>query len=158
MTELKPVCATLHPDMKNPCDGAIFCYAKDNVDCYVAELKTSHEVHEKYLTDAFKIREKALQDAADTKDACIERMKEKITVFKIREKALQDAADTKDACIERMKEKITVLEKNLWDLQRIPHTDNSAVIARLLEENKALKMQCKESSEQLQAFRKRYND
>lgn len=130
MTELKPVCATLHPDMKNPCDGAIFCYAKDNVDCYVAELKTSHEVHEKYLTDAFKIREKALQDAADTKDACI----------------------------ERMKEKITVLEKNLWDLQRIPHTDNSAVIARLLEENKALKMQCKESSEQLQAFRKRYND
>lgn len=130
MTELKPVCATLHPDMKNPCDGAIFCYAKDNVDCYVAELKTSHEVHEKYLTDAFKVREKALQDAADTKDACI----------------------------ERMKEKITVLEKNLWDLQRIPHTDNSAVIARLLEENKALKMQCKESSEQLQAFRKRYND
>lgn len=130
MTELKPVCATLHPDMKNPCDGAIFCYAKDNVDCYVAELKTSHEAHEKYLTDAFKVREKALQDAADTKDACI----------------------------ERMKEKITVLEKNLWDLQRIPHTDNSAVIARLLEENKALKMQCKESSEQLQAFRKRYND
>ena len=100
------------------------------MDCYVAELKTSHEVHEKYLTDAFKVREKALQDAADTKDACI----------------------------ERMKEKITVLEKNLWDLQRIPHTDNSAVIARLLEENKALKMQCKESSEQLQAFRKRYND
>lgn len=62
MTELKPICATLHPNMKSPCDGAIFVYAKDDVDKFIAEQNETHAVHEKYLTDAFNIREQALQD------------------------------------------------------------------------------------------------
>ena len=49
------------PRMKNPCDGAIACYAKDDADTYVSKLIAQHAAHEKYLTDVFDIREKALQ-------------------------------------------------------------------------------------------------
>lgn len=59
---------------------------------------------------------------------------------------LKTALDTKDACIERMQEKIRTLEKEVWDLKNIPHTDNSAVIARLLEENERYKKMFKEKN------------
>lgn len=49
------------------------------------------------------------------------------------------ALETKDACIDRMADKIRTLEKEVWGLKNIPHTDNSAVIARLLEENETYK-------------------
>ena len=49
------------PRMKNPCDGAIACYAKEDADKYISELIAQHAAHEKYLMDAFDIREKALQ-------------------------------------------------------------------------------------------------
>lgn len=71
---------------------------------------------------------------------------------------LRDSADLKDACIKRMTEKITTLEKNLWDLQRKPHTDCGSQVERFQEENKALKLKLKEVTEKLQAFQKRYND
>lgn len=115
MPELKPICAIPQKKMLNPCDGAILCYAKDDVD-----------------------------EVLKSKDETI--------------KKLQDAADTKDACILRMKEKITDLEKNLWDLQRKPHTDCGSQVERFQEENKALKSELMEAKELLQAFQKRYND
>lgn len=115
MPELKPICAIPNKKMLNPCDGAIFCYAKDDVD-----------------------------EILKSKDETI--------------KKLQDAADTKDACILRMKEKITVLENNLWDLQRKPHTDFGSQLERYQEENKALKSELIETKELLQAYQKRYND
>lgn len=59
---------------------------------------------------------------------------------------LKTALDTKDACIERMQEKIRTLEKEVWDLKNIPHTDNSAVIALLLEENERYKKMFKEKN------------
>lgn len=49
------------------------------------------------------------------------------------------ALESKDACIDRMADKIRTLEKEVWGLKNIPHTDNSAVIARLLEENETYK-------------------
>ncbi len=115
MSEHKPICAIPNKKMLNPCDGAILCYAKDDVD-----------------------------EILKSKDETI--------------KKLQDAADTKDACILRMKENITVLENNLWDLQRKPHTDCGSQIERYQEENKALKSELMEKKELLQAYQKRYND
>jgi len=47
--------------------------------------------------------------------------------------------EVKDACINEMVHKIQVLEKSVQDLKQMPHTDNTAVIARLLDENAKLK-------------------
>lgn len=64
---------------------------------------------------------------------------------------LQESLVTKDACIIKLNEKIRNLESKIWELQKIPYTDNSAVISRLTEENKQLKKIVKN-------FQKRYND
>ena len=64
---------------------------------------------------------------------------------------LQEALVTKDACIIKLNEKIRNLESKIWELQKIPYTDNSAVISRLTEENEQLKKIVKN-------FQKRYND
>ena len=64
---------------------------------------------------------------------------------------LQESLVTKDACIIKLNEKIRNLESKIWELQKIPYTDNSAVISRLTEENKQLKKIIKN-------FQKRYND
>lgn len=64
---------------------------------------------------------------------------------------LQESLVTKDACIITLNEKIRNLESKIWELQKIPYTDNSAVISRLTEENKQLKKIVKN-------FQKRYND
>lgn len=66
-------------------------------------------------------------------------------------KSLQDVAKIKDACIIKLNEKIRNLESKIWELQKIPYTDNSAVISRLTEENEQLKKIVKN-------FQKRYND
>jgi hypothetical protein len=52
---------------------------------------------------------------------------------------LQEALVTKTNCINKLTAKVHELEKNIWDIQRIPHTDNSAVIERLMDENTRLK-------------------
>ena len=52
---------------------------------------------------------------------------------------LQEALVTKDNCINKLTAKVHELEKNIWDIQRIPHTDNSVVIERLMDENARLK-------------------
>lgn len=64
---------------------------------------------------------------------------------------LQESLVTKDACIIKLNEKIRNLESKIWELQKVPYTDNSAVISRLTEENKQLKQIVKN-------FQKRYND
>lgn len=64
---------------------------------------------------------------------------------------LQESLVTKDACIIKLNEKIRNLESKIWELQKIPYTDNSAVISRLTEENEQLKKIVKN-------FQKRYND
>lgn len=64
---------------------------------------------------------------------------------------LQESLVTKDACIIKLNEKIRNLESKIWELQKIPYTDNSAVISQLTEENKQLKKIVKN-------FQKRYND
>lgn len=64
---------------------------------------------------------------------------------------LQKSLVTKDACIIKLNEKIRNLESKIWELQKIPYTDNSAVISRLTEENEQLKKIVKN-------FQKRYND
>ena len=64
---------------------------------------------------------------------------------------LQESLVTKDACINKLNEKIRNLESKIWELQKIPYTDNSAVISRLTEENEQLKKIVKN-------FQKRYND
>ena len=48
MKELKVILATLHPKMKNACDGAIEVYPKSDVDAAIDELKSAHhkERHE----------------------------------------------------------------------------------------------------------------
>ena len=52
---------------------------------------------------------------------------------------LQEALVTKDNCIDRLTAKVHELEKTIWEIQRIPHTDNSAVIERLTDENARLR-------------------
>lgn len=64
---------------------------------------------------------------------------------------LQESLATKDACIINLNEKIRTLAGKIWELQKVPFTDNSAVIARLLEENTHLKKIIKD-------YQKRYND
>lgn len=64
---------------------------------------------------------------------------------------LQESLVTKDACIINLNEKIRTLESKIWELQKVPFTDNSAVVARLLEENAQLKKTVKD-------YQKRYND
>jgi len=64
---------------------------------------------------------------------------------------LQESLVAKDACIIKLNEKVRNLESKIWELQKIPYTDNSAVISRLTEENEQLKKLVKN-------FQKRYND
>lgn len=64
---------------------------------------------------------------------------------------LQESLVTKDACIIKLNEKIRNLESKIWELQKVPYTDNSAVISRLVEENEQLKKIVKN-------YQKRYND
>lgn len=64
---------------------------------------------------------------------------------------LQESLVTKDACIIKLNEKVRNLESKIWELQKVPYTDNSAVISRLTEENEQLKKIVKN-------FQKRYND
>lgn len=64
---------------------------------------------------------------------------------------LQKSIVTKDACIFKLKEKVRTLESKIWELQKIPYTDNSAVVSRLLEENEQFKKTIKN-------YQKRYND
>lgn len=52
--------------------------------------------------------------------------------------ALEMNIADKESYIIKMQEKLRLLEKEVWDLKNIPHTDNSAVIALLLDENKKL--------------------
>ena len=53
--------------------------------------------------------------------------------------ALERNITEKDTYIADMQEEIRLLKKEVWELKNIPHTDNSAVIDLLLEENKTLK-------------------
>lgn len=64
---------------------------------------------------------------------------------------LQESLVAKDACIIKLNEKVRNLESKIWELQKVPYTDNSAVIFRLTEENEQLKKLVKN-------FQKRYND
>lgn len=41
--ELKAICATLHPKMKNACDGAVEVYTKSEVDEAISELKADYK-------------------------------------------------------------------------------------------------------------------
>ncbi len=59
--------------------------------------------------------------------------------LKARIRALEYNIAEKDTYIADMQEKVRLLKKEVWELKNIPHTDNSAVIALLLEENKTLK-------------------
>lgn len=52
--------------------------------------------------------------------------------------ALEMNIADKESYIIKMQEKLRLLEKEVWDLKNIPHTDNSAVIALLLDENNKL--------------------
>lgn len=64
---------------------------------------------------------------------------------------LQESLVAKDACIIKLNEKIRNLESKIWELQKVPYTDNSAVISRLTEENEQLRKIVKN-------YQKRYND
>lgn len=52
--------------------------------------------------------------------------------------ALEMNIADKESYIIKMQGKLRLLEKEVWDLKNIPHTDNSAVIALLLDENNKL--------------------
>lgn len=66
-------------------------------------------------------------------------LKDENTALKENISRLQEVLVTKDNCIDRLTAKVHELEKNIWGIQRIPHTDNSAVIERLTEENARLR-------------------
>ena len=66
-------------------------------------------------------------------------LKEENATLKECNSKLQESLVKKDECIGRLTNKVHELEKALWDIQRIPHTDNTAVIERLIDENAKLK-------------------
>lgn len=75
-----------------------------------------------------------------------QRYKDENAALKENVKALTQAIAIRDTRIEEMSEQIHDLKQEIWVLQKIPHTDNSAVIARLQEENDYFRKLLKEKN------------
>lgn len=74
-------------------------------------------------------------------DNFIQKLQNENATLKNLNAKLQETSVLKDSCIASLREEIRKLNDKVWKLQSIPHTDNSAVIDLLLEENARLKEQ-----------------